>query len=664
MMQPKGAATVTTQNGVARAFTDAMNTKSSLPVTHNRFVVDKGAREIQILLTTDDFKSIELLSPMGKIIIPFQGKENNVSWQKIDKLYAIKVQAPFAGLWQIQGNLQSYPEVIVTSSLDIVTPVFPNNLIRGETLALSVYLEEDGKKLTQGEILDSTQMTATLQNIATSDTYKIYLNEDDKSGLKSAKGLFSFDYRLNNIPGVYRLDILVTGLLFQRERHQQFYLHDYPATLQTIVDAQNDEMQVKAKLTSSMLDAPTCQLSAVFQNVDGSAQTILLDRKGADTWMLRVPASPDITRMSVVLAGYLKDARPVQIAFPDVNISPIYHQAYDELEQNQLLKSNQAWQRLQTQAIEAIIPFSISKQMEQYLNDANLFDEPAVKPLNNYRTPLQSLLEQWVPKLFASQEELWMNRFSADATGQKTEISKKQRKSKLEKAKIANAKAKAQKIAQAKLAQKKKWMLVIFAVACLIFIAVAIGVVWYIIAPFKRKSIDAPLNEKAPMQESEQSAQEKTESVEKEVPKASQAQTSDQVTTPDKAQKEQSNQETNAPDTTTTAEQEATQAPAPKASLEPAKEETKVQEVNVSDESTAAQEPPMQAPSAVDAPGSEQQTASLDIAQEDNQESEPQATEQKQETTKEDALAPDNAQEIPPPDSKTSNPSQPNQSSS
>ena len=238
------------------AFSNNISTRSKLPVTRNRFVVDKGVSEIEVLVSTDQFNTIQLSSPDGKVIVPSDVNAES-SWQRIEKLYAIKVKSPVPGEWQIQGSLQSYPEVIVTSNLDIVTPLFPNNIIRGETLSLSAYLEEDGKKITQGDILTSTQITATLQNVATSELYKIYLSEGLKSGLKNSQGIYRYEYRLDNLPGVYSLDILAMGLLFQREKHQQFYLHDYPGIISTEIDAEHDQMILSAHLTSMMLNFPT-----------------------------------------------------------------------------------------------------------------------------------------------------------------------------------------------------------------------------------------------------------------------------------------------------------------------------------------------------------------------------------------------------------------------
>ncbi len=493
--QPKQPATL------SNAFSNTLSARSKLPLTQNRFVVDKGVSEIEVLVSTEQFNSIQLLSPDGKVITPSEENQDS-SWQKIDNLYAIQVKSPSPGAWQIQGKLQSYPEVIVTSNLDMVTPLFPDNLIRGETLSLSTYLQEDGKRITQGDILTTTQITATLQNVATAEIYKIFLSEGIKSGFKNSQGLYRYDYRLDNQPGVYSIDILAVGLLFQREKRQQFYLHDYPGTTTTTIDADNDLMIVKAHLTSLMLNLATFQVSANLFNSDGSSQTVALNNKDPQTWELSMPATQDINKLSVVVAGYLNDARPVQITFPEVSIEPIYNQAYLELSQNQLRKSNQAWSQRQQDIIEQLLPFSMNKQIETYIMDADLIKDEALKPLPNYPTYTQSLLAEWEPKIFGNQEDEWMKSLGGDE--KHPVVTPAQTKAKMFAQQKAAAAEKAKKQeALERLLKRKKIMLAIFMGLCLVFMA-AVGVaIWYLMGPYKRKSQPA-LEEKQAKEEVEQ----------------------------------------------------------------------------------------------------------------------------------------------------------------
>ncbi len=490
--------TNTVAKGASTSFAQTYNTKSSLPVTANRFVVDKGVSEIEILVTTDNFKSVQVVTPQGKEYIPFQQNNENVTWQKIEKLYAIKIKGPEAGLWQVQGNLLSYPEVIVESSLEFITPQFPNNLLRGETLALSAFLQEDGKKITTGDILNSTQITATLQNVATSELYKIFLTQDEHNHNKSYQGVFHYDYHLETVPGVYRLNISAVGLLFQRERQQQFYVHDYPAVVSTDVKAENDQIVVSANVTSPLLDMATCQLSANILSIDGSTQNFMLDKIDNNHWQMTLPVDQDFSKIDVVLAGYLKDSRPVHVVFPKANLEILYQQAYLQLEQNNLMKSNQAWQRLQQQQIARLLPFSHEKLTDNLAAENSPIEEISLKPLPQYSSFMQDLLVTWQPYLFGAKEDDAQEETSNVKQVKVPVPTKEQIQAKL----MAIEKAKAKKEAELKRAHTRKVLIIFLAVFGFLFMIALIGVILYVMDPLKLKK-KKEMPKEQPIQEAE-----------------------------------------------------------------------------------------------------------------------------------------------------------------
>ncbi len=473
----------TTKGTASSSFAQSYNTKSNIPVVANRFVVDKGVSEIEILVTTDNFKSVQIVSPQGKEYIPFQQNNENVTWQKIEKLYAIKIQGPEPGLWQIQGNLLSYPEVVVDSDLEFITPQFPNNLLRGETLALSAYLQENGKKITSGDILNSTQITATLQNVATSELYKIFLTQDEHNRNKSYQGVFHYNYHLETVPGVYRLNILAIGLLFQRERQQQFYVHDYPAIVTTQVKAESDQIVINANIVSPLIDLSTSQLSANILSIDGSLENVMLDKTDPSHWQLTLPVNQEFSKMDVVLSGYTKDSRPIHIVFPKVNLELLSQQAYLQLQQDNLMKSNQTWLRLQEQTIATLLPFSQEKQLDTLSVENSPIEEESLRPLPQYSTFMQDLLATWEPYLFGAKEDDDQDEASNVKVAKAPVPTKEQIQAKL----MALEKAKAKKEAALKRAHSKKVLLSFLAGFSFLFMMALIGVILYIMDPFKLK---------------------------------------------------------------------------------------------------------------------------------------------------------------------------------
>jgi uncharacterized protein (TIGR03503 family) len=472
------------------SFAQLLDSRSSLPVVNNHFVVDKDVTEIEIILTTDKFDSLKLLTPEGKTLIPSQTMPN-ITWQRIEKMYAIKVQNPIPGQWEVQGSMLTRPEVAVTSSLEMITPLFPNNFIRGETLALSAYLQENGQRIISGDLLKNMQITATLQNIATSEVYKIYLKEDEKIHLESLRGLFHYNYHLESLPGIYILNIKAVGLLFQRERQQQFYVYDYPAKISTNVSAVDDKIQVDAVVASPVLDVSTCQLSAVFHNTDGSAQTLIFDKKDATNWQLIMPYNSDIDRMTITLAGFTKDSRSVQVVFPIVNIEALYEKSYYTLQQSLELKSQKTWEKVQDQVIASLLPFSIEKQRENLIVAMNPFDDPELAPVRQYTTFEQDLLQTWQSFLFPKTADEILGLLTDTAKPKSTVLTPEQIKAN----ELAQAKEKAQQERVAAYEHKKKIMIRVLEGICFIFVLILGALIWIVLAPKRQKKVKAEQNQ-------------------------------------------------------------------------------------------------------------------------------------------------------------------------
>ncbi|HRE30978.1 MAG TPA: hypothetical protein PLD88_03295, partial [Candidatus Berkiella sp.] len=290
----------------------------SLPVYNNRFVVDQKIQSLQIIISTNNIQSVKILGPTGMEVLPLQNVAG-VSWQQIDNLYGITIQHPAIGQWEIKGGMLATPKVTIDSTLKMITPSFPNNLFRGETLSISAYLTDDNQRVTAKNILDETQFTATLHNVATLEKYKIFLDKSSKSS-----GVFRYDYTLQTLPGVYRLVIQASGLLFQRQQEQQFYLYDYPATINTTLLSDSDELLISVNLQSSVLDEGTCRFNALFTGRNGELTSTILRKIDDKKWQLYTPISDASHKVNILLNAYTLDKRLVNITFPEVDVFEMF----------------------------------------------------------------------------------------------------------------------------------------------------------------------------------------------------------------------------------------------------------------------------------------------------------------------------------------------------
>ncbi|MBN9287300.1 MAG: hypothetical protein BGO43_15525 [Gammaproteobacteria bacterium 39-13] len=389
---------------ISSTFGQSLATKTSIPVKNNHFLVDSNVKEIQILLTTNAPQTVQILSPGGKTFMPFKKGENYV-WDRIENLYAIKIPTPTEGQWEIQGTLLAEPQVLITSDLDMIIPSFPNNMIRGENLTLMGYLQEKGQRLTNSDFLKQTQFIARFNNVATNDVYKIYL-------IPKANGIYRYDYHFELLPGVYRLDIEAIGLLFQRERQQQFYMYDYPGIVSSKLSKFGDEMNIQVFLFSPLLEIGTCELSVLIHRTDGSFESMPIKKSSDGDWKIDVPVDESIDILSIIMVGYTKDARQVEVTFPKIDVAQFFRASQVESRQINDAKSKKFWRELFEQQVAHVIPVTQEKINEWILEDISPFKGTELMPLSEYPTYNQTLLDAWEPIIFPKNNEAEENQES------------------------------------------------------------------------------------------------------------------------------------------------------------------------------------------------------------------------------------------------------------
>lgn len=455
--------------------------ETSVPVHDNRFIVDKDIQSIQIIINTDDVQNIKILGPAGFEIMPLQNTPE-VNWQQIDKLYAITLKRPAIGQWEIKGKMQATPKIIIDSTLKMITPDFPNNLFRGETLSISAYLTDNNKRITSNEILSQTQFFATLHNIATLEKYKIFLSDEEAR----PTGVYRFDYALQTLPGVYRLTIQATSLLFQRQQEQQFYLYDYPATYTAKVIADTDELLIEVDLQSAILDEPTCHFSALYMGKDGDISSSRLTKIGDKKWQLFEPITDATYRMNLLLNAYTIDRRLVNITFPDVDVFAMYQKNLTDVKALWDAKWETFWLANQLQQIDTLLPFSREKNQESWLFEVNQGLPKDAIALRKYETFEQSLLKAWEPVIFGNKNQALIDEMNAQAAKDKAIKEAKEAKEAKQAAAIAKAKEH-----EAKMAPWRKLLVGLIVVFGLLFIGLIAGALWV----FKKEKVLAIFNQ-------------------------------------------------------------------------------------------------------------------------------------------------------------------------
>ncbi|MCS5712249.1 hypothetical protein [Candidatus Berkiella aquae] len=451
----------------------SLDQETSLPVYDNRFVVDQKIQSLQIMISTKNIQSVKILGPAGMEVLPLQNGAG-VSWQQIDNLYGITIQHPAIGQWEIKGSMLAPPKVIIDSTLKMITPDFPNNLFRGETLSISAYLTDDNQRVTSKQILDEIQFTATLHNVATLEKYKIFLE-----GTKSSS-VFRYDYTLQTLPGVYRLVIQASGLLFQRQLEQQFYLYDYPATISTTIVPDSDELLISVTLQSNVIDEGTCRFHALFTGRDGELTSTILRKIDDKKWQLYAPISDASHKVNLLLNAYTIDKRLVNITFPEVDIFEMFQKNIMDAKTSWEEKWKMFWQENQDAQLGSLFFFSPERMRENLLFVVNQDLPKEVMPLRNYPSDAQFLLKAWEP-IMNTKPQTFADKIRAQELKDKAaEQALEAKKARIEKLKKA--------VPPPKPSPLRQWVLGILIVFIVLFIALVGALLWVF---QKRKFVSA-----------------------------------------------------------------------------------------------------------------------------------------------------------------------------
>jgi|GEM_PF-5907638 len=452
------------------ALVSSLEHETSVPVHDNRFVVDKDIQSLQVLINTDDVQSVKILGPAGIEILPLQNSEG-VNWQQIDKLYGITLKKPTIGQWEIKGKMLATPKIVVDSSLKMITPDFPNNLFRGETLTISASLTDKNKRITAKDLLSQTQFFATLHNVATLEKYKIFLSDNENK----PQGVYRFDYALQTLPGVYRITIDAFSLLFQRQQEQQFYLYDYPATFTSRIISDTNELLVEVDLQGAIMDEPTCRFTALYMGREGEMTGVPLLKIANKKWQLFTPVSDATHKMTLLLNAYTIDRRLVNITFPDVDVFALFQKNLSDVSALWEERWNTFWQQNENRQLSFLLAFSKEKRQENLLFAANKDLPKSAIPLREYRTNEESLLKSWEPFIFSQKPK-------TVAEEMNSQVAKEQQADRVTKASMATITVTAKVVAKPAPIPPpspwRKWIIGLLVVFVTLFMGLIAGILW------------------------------------------------------------------------------------------------------------------------------------------------------------------------------------------
>ncbi len=140
---------------------EKIKSPDSVALQGDSFTIDKDIREAVLLITKQAGTVTVLSDPSGKKNI--QGRSaKNIQWYGSNVFDMITIQGPAAGQWKVKLSSREGNRIFVLTNLKLKSSFEKNSVNKGDNIVLDAWLEKDGKRITEKEVLDQVRFSAEL----------------------------------------------------------------------------------------------------------------------------------------------------------------------------------------------------------------------------------------------------------------------------------------------------------------------------------------------------------------------------------------------------------------------------------------------------------------------------------------------------------------------
>jgi len=204
---------------------ESLKAPDMLPMNASGFLIDKSIEEVTIVATKDSpDTTIKLNAPDGEKY-SFENKPPDTEWFVSSNFDMMTIKRPPAGKWNILFSTGKNNKAYVITNLNLQTnfnEVYP---LFGQNLDIKIWLEREGKPITEKEVLEKITFSIELLN-HDGETIRLQpFNKEDGSFERKIE-LFK--------AGNYMLKFIADGKTFQREKTFAFKVSSVKESLEDI----------------------------------------------------------------------------------------------------------------------------------------------------------------------------------------------------------------------------------------------------------------------------------------------------------------------------------------------------------------------------------------------------------------------------------------------
>ena len=201
--------------GFAAMF-EKMKTPEMTPVIDNSFLIDGTVQEAIIMVAKEPGARVEVLDPANRKLA-IDEHPPKVQWLASEVFDLITIPEPAAGTWRISLGGKEGGRVFILTNLKLRISPAKNFYEKGEKVPLEVFLEKDGGRVKEKEVLSQLSFWAEVSP-PDRKTRKMNLRE---KGEGKEPGIYCGEWVVDQV-GEYQVRVVADGKAFKRERNFQF----------------------------------------------------------------------------------------------------------------------------------------------------------------------------------------------------------------------------------------------------------------------------------------------------------------------------------------------------------------------------------------------------------------------------------------------------------
>ena len=273
----------------------------TLPLEKNKFNVDASVNDMTLLVFNKNAAEPTKLITPDKKIWDEKSSSSKVKWFRDEGFDLITIKTPQHGQWEIVAPEDKNNRVVVATNLKLKVKELPSYLMFGDVLKVTAELEEDGKSLTNKNLLSKFDFSITRQVEGHGES-SYEMPRPNKNNIS--------EYQLPAVfkKGINELTIKAKSPTVEREVHHQFKVYETPAEI--TISKKEGQYEVKVIPYTNLLRLDSVKINVVLE--DESIHELVRDK---EEWLLKVDGKYKETPFTLNVEAVRADGNPVSMSF-------------------------------------------------------------------------------------------------------------------------------------------------------------------------------------------------------------------------------------------------------------------------------------------------------------------------------------------------------------